>query len=357
MTHAVYRRGQPVMALAIVLTVWVAVRAMMWESTPEAGPGFPSIIAARARIDPLAEPGSQDGAIGPQTALSPELSLPRKDSYWSPSLPVGQGRSRERAGLASDDRLLWQGETGLRDGPEIAAAAYPPSVPYVSPDVKSGPRRWSADGWMLLRDGGASSPITGPARATYGASQLGAAVRYRIAPESGHRPTVYLRGTAALVQPRDKEVATGLSARPVSGLPLTLAAELRAGQINNTMRVRPAVMAVTELLPQQLPLDFLGEAYVQAGYVGGTGATAFVDGQIRVDTPVTRMGRTELRVGGGAWGGAQMYASRVDLGPAVSLGVSVNDIIFARVTADWRFRVAGNAAPDSGPALTLSAGF
>ena len=28
-----------------------------------------------------------------------------------------------------------------------------------------------------------------------------------------------------------------------------------------------------------------------------------------------------------------------------------------RLTADWRFRVAGNAAPASGPALTLSAGF
>jgi hypothetical protein len=29
----------------------------------------------------------------------------------------------------------------------------------------------------------------------------------------------------------------------------------------------------------------------------------------------------------------------------------------ARLGVDWRFRVAGDAAPSSGPAVTLSAGF
>jgi hypothetical protein len=29
----------------------------------------------------------------------------------------------------------------------------------------------------------------------------------------------------------------------------------------------------------------------------------------------------------------------------------------SRVALDWRFRVAGNARPASGPALTVSAGF
>ena len=116
-------------------------------------------------------------------------------------------------------------------------------------------------------------------------------------------------------------------------------------------------MAVSELMPQKLPLGLVGEAYAQAGYVGGTGATAFVDGQLRVDRAVARTGRAELRLGVGAWGGAQKDASRLDLGPAANLGVSVSDAVFARVMVDWRFRVAGNAVPESGPALTLSAGF
>jgi hypothetical protein len=182
-------------------------------------------------------------------------------------------------------------------------------------------------------------------------------VRYRLAPDSGYRPTAYLRGTAALVHPHDREVAAGLSARPIPRVPLTVAAELRVGDINSTMRVRPAIMAVTELLPRKLPLHLLGEAYAQAGYVGGRGATAFIDGQLRIDRGIARIGRAELRAGGGAWGGAQKDASRLDIGPAATLGVSVSDIVFARVTADWRFRVAGNAVPESGPALTLSAGF
>ena len=31
--------------------------------------------------------------------------------------------------------------------------------------------------------------------------------------------------------------------------------------------------------------------------------------------------------------------------------------LFGRAAVDWRFRVAGDADPGSGPALTLSAGF
>jgi hypothetical protein len=43
---------------------------------------------------------------------------------------------------------------------------------------------------------------------------------------------------------------------------------------------------------------------------------------------------------------------RVDVGP--SLSVKVKGI---RIEADWRQRVGGNAAPGSGPVLTVSAGF
>jgi hypothetical protein len=140
-------------------------------------------------------------------------------------------------------------------------------------------------------------------------------------------------------------------------VPLTIAAELRAGELSSEFRVRPAVVAVTELAPQKLPFEFRGEAYAQAGYVGGKGATPFIDGQVRVDRAIARIGRGELRAGAGAWGGAQEGASRLDIGPAAILGVPLTDAASARLAVDWRFRVSGNAVPQSGPALTLSAGF
>lgn len=352
--HVVYRRGQPVMTLAVVLTAWVAMRAVTWGFTAEAGEQVPGPVAAPVQVAQLPMPALAPEVVAGQAGHLPPLHAPQQHRYPAPRLRSAAWRQR---GGVNDNALPDQAEGPAADVAELAAITALPPVPYVSRDAMPPTRRWSADGWMMLRDGGASTSVTGPTRATYGASQLGAVLRYRLAPESGHRPTAYLRGTAALIRPHDREVAAGLSARPVSGLPFTVAAELRAGEINSATRVRPAVMAVTELLPQKLPLDLLGEAYAQAGYVGGKGATAFVDGQLRVDTDIARIGRAELRVGGGAWGGAQKGASRLDVGPAANLGISVNNTIFARLTVDWRFRVAGNAVPESGPALTLSAGF
>ncbi|MBV1686578.1 hypothetical protein KRR38_02555 [Novosphingobium sp. G106] len=195
------------------------------------------------------------------------------------------------------------------------------------------------------------------APATYGASQLGAVVRYRLAPQSPHRPALYLRGSAALNGSREREGALGLSVRPIAGLPVVVAAEARLNDQPTGRHVRPAAFAYTELPPVGLPLGTRAEFYGQAGYVGGDFATAFADGQVRVDRRVVRVGRGEFRAGGGAWGGAQKGASRLDVGPSAMLGMPLGGSAGLRVAADWRFRITGNAAPTSGPALTLSAGF
>ena len=76
----------------------------------------------------------------------------------------------------------------------------------------------------------------------------------------------------------------------------------------------------------------------------------------RVEKPAWRSGKAELRLGGGAWGGAQDGAKRVDVGPTATLDLPVGGVN-TRLSADYRFRVAGDAAPDSGAAITFSAGF
>ena len=59
----------------------------------------------------------------------------------------------------------------------------------------------------------------------------------------------------------------------------------------------------------------------------------------------------------GLWAGAQRGAGRVDLGPAIELGVPLGRQARARIEADWRFRVGGRAAPGSGPAVVLAVSF
>jgi hypothetical protein len=238
---------------------------------------------------------------------------------------------------------------GELTGQGPVAVAPPQPTPAALP-------RWSADGWLLWRRDGAGVPAGGFAPSTYGASQAGAVLRYRLAPQSEFRPALYLRATSALQSPRGEEAAFGLSARPIPGLPVMAVAELRATHFNTGTKLRPAAALVTELPPVILPLKLRVETYVQAGYVGGTGATGFIDGQLRIDRPLARLGKAELRLGAGTWGGAQEGASRLDAGPGAVLGFPVGKGN-ARLAMDWRFRVAGSAAPKSGPAITLSAGF
>lgn len=235
-----------------------------------------------------------------------------------------------------------------------AVPAAPPH--FVSSAGQSAPSRWSGDSWLLWRRDGGGVGIAAFAGPSYGASQAGAVLRYRLAPGSRYQPQAYLRGSTALNDPRESELAFGLAVRPLAAVPATLLVEGRAARSGGHTRWRPAVAVVSALPPLRLPLDLRGEAYVQAGYVGGPGATAFVDGQARIDRPFVRLGRAELRGGAETWGGAQRGASRLDFGPSVTLAVPLGKVT-ARLAADWRFRVAGQAVPSSGPALTLSAGF
>jgi len=213
------------------------------------------------------------------------------------------------------------------------------------------------DAWALLRgkDGGLASPGVLPA--TYGASQSGAVLRYQFDPNDRRRTAGYLRTVSALGAIRENTMALGLQARPVPGIPVVVAAEGRLMEQAGRYHFQPAAFAYTQLPPTELPGKFRAESYLQAGVVGGRCATPFVDGQLRVDRTLLRLGNIDARIGGGVWAGAQRGAGRLDTGPTAAISMPLGRKMFGRVAVDWRFRVAGDAVPESGPALTLSAGF
>ena len=68
---------------------------------------------------------------------------------------------------------------------------------------------------------------------------------------------------------------------------------------------------------------------------------------------VTRPVYGPVSAGFGIWGGVQPGLYRVDAGPRLSLRVRRN----IRIDLDWRQRLAGQAEPGSGPALTLAGNF
>ena len=73
---------------------------------------------------------------------------------------------------------------------------------------------------------------------------------------------------------------------------------------------------------------------------------------IRLWNPIAK----KLSVGTGVWAGGQRNVTRLDLGPHADFSVPLGEKT-ARVALDWRVRVAGDARPKSGVAITLSTSF
>jgi len=414
-------RGRPVIALFAIIGAWVLMRVLFWQSPlamdaaqqvnaktvpsslalpvesvtsgagaatgPEAGPVLqtdePGIYAPaeqtwpQAPIYPWVEQPIMPGKVGPQAGLGPRMVERLESESFalatnSGATPVPARRIVGHnlllaAGLSQlpvpplFERYLQASGQMQGTGPVALQEQAPPS-PFFAPATaqsfaaKSDVPRWSADAWMLWRED-ASNQSFAASQPSYGRSQVGAVIRYTLAPQSGHRPQAYLRASAALDGGSEKEMAVGLSARPVAAIPARLAGEARVTDRATQTELRAAAYVVSELPPVELPAGVTAEAYVQAGYVTGDFETGFVDGQARLTKDLLIKDDFRLSAGGGAWGGAQEGASRLDVGPSASVTFRLGEESFGRLSADYRVRVAGDASPARGPALTLSAGF
>lgn len=390
------RRGQPVVALGVMIGMWTAFRVIAialpvsapsaprpeWlEGSGEANAPFAAVVSdrgirgtksSRGAIQaagpvpspfdqPLPSPSASPLFTAPQAqqaamqTAAPALAEPvapvppvvAPQASPSPAVP------RPNPMLSGGHQMLFLAALSQVPLPDVVVAAQ--RLPAQPAAIKTA-SRWSGDGWLMLRRGG-GVPALAAIGGSYGASQAGAVLRYRIDRASPNGPSLYLRGSAALDGSREQEAALGLSARPLSRLPVLAMAEARVTRTPAGTRVRPAAALVTELPVASLPLGLRGEAYGQAGWVGGAGSTTFVDGQLRIEKPLARIAGADFSAGGGLWGGAQKGASRLDAGPSARLTLHPTQASTLRLAADWRFRVAGKAAPQSGPAITLSAGF
>ena len=368
------RRGGPLVVLVLLITVWTGTRAVWWEnpfaklgevlgqSLAVAGPGPAPLAPALPKAHGLmAKAGTHAAA----------MALPASAKRFPSAGLTTTGLARRiDPQIAAARQFIWFAalrETvvhssefgrGAGFGERLAVREAPPFLPAAP---RSAGGRWSLDAWAFWRQGSGSAPISQGRVPIYGASQVGAVLQYRLAPDAGRDPRLYARAYRALVQRGEQELALGASVRPVGRLPVRVAAEVRYTDAAFTNEVRPSAYAATEFAPVVLPFAMQLDAYGQAGWVGGASATAFADGQASVTRGVRAVAAASddalrLSVGAGAWGGAQMDAQRFDIGPTMRLDLTVGDVP-ARLSLDWRERVAGQAGPDSGLAATLSTRF
>lgn len=352
------RKGEPVAAIALPLASWMGLRAAVWE-TPFALPSVRVIARSITHTGHERDPAEAlVVTVGPGPLVAPPATIRQPfDNPTVPAVRIGSPPREQSLALGSPDTAGGILAPASLMGPRVPKQ-FPLAAPAPPPTSRAPERgkRWHLDAWAAWRPGAAlPRTATGaPLAPAYGGSQAGALARFDLGP-GAHPPALYLRATHAPDRPRQSDLAAGISIRPFARVPARLWGEARATRGLGGSEVRPAVMAVSELPRIDLPGKLTADGYLQAGWVGGRDATGFVDGQARVER-IFAIGPVDLAPAAGVWGGAQKYAERLDVGP--SLGADLRRAgIPLRLTFDYRFRVAGDARPGNGPAITLSTGF
>jgi hypothetical protein len=372
--------------LALAVFGWAGVRAAMVGSLP--GADFFRVDPARANPPPIVptqfptiEP------VEPATPLVPDTVAPDAQALALPQNPpavryvaatVGVPIAM-RPGVVTVYQLPPAHAASAPDLPPRRSAAYVPAQRYdewplptlaavsmpvgasglaerqsrpAEPPAPLPPLRPRIDRlqlttWALLRSqqtgiAGSRSLATG---GQLGASQAGARLIYNV-----DRRIALTARLSSEVGRRGGEAAAGVRIQPLLNIPVWLTAERRQmiGRYGGG-RNDFALFMEGGLYSMPLPWRFSLDTYVQGGVVGLKSRDLFVDGALTVTRPVFR----QFSLGAGVWGGAQPGLYRVDVGPRLTMRVRQN----LKVHVDWRQRVAGNARPGSGPALTLASDF
>jgi hypothetical protein len=331
--------SRPVRAVVGVLGGWTAVRTvMLWSgdaAVVDDAPVLPVNDVAR-----IAQPLIPADIWSPRApARRVTLALDDVDE------PVARGHS---VAVALDEPVSTADPAVAARALEMASASVPRTGPEVLPTLPaSAVKRVSGSVWALSRSDGVGASLANGGQ--LGGSQVGGRIFYTPGPQA---LALTARVSAPLASPRGREASVGIALR---GKNLGLIVEQRFA-LDKGARDAPSVTAYGGISEVKLGHGIRLDGYAQAGVVGIRHSQGFVDGAVRLETTVTEERGSRLSAGVALSGGAQPRVSRLDIGPQLVARLPVGTTAL-RVSAEWRQRIAGNAAPGSGPAVTIGFDF
>jgi phenylpyruvate tautomerase PptA (4-oxalocrotonate tautomerase family) len=340
--------SRPLRAFAVVIAGWTLMRvAALWHVP--LGIALPPAEAKRADKEQLAADMARthsrvnDFANGSVTVVLNDVepaAIVRAVKHATPS-PTGSSQLAARLSINLEPPR-----------PAPALASLPPSLPMPIRTIEartnvSPMNRLSGSAWALLRPDSAGAPLgTG---GTLGGSQAGARFFY----ETGARKLALTgRISAPLAMRTGREASVGVALR---GRSVGILLERRIA-LDRDARNAMSITAYGGVSDIALPHGFALDGYAQLGIVGARSRDRFGDGAVRILHPMIRSDAMKLSAGASLSGGFQPGISRVDIGPEVvaDLPIATTPV---RMSVGWRQRVAGNAAPGSGPSISVGFGF
>lgn len=318
-------RGRPVRFLAIVTVGWVGMRVLLLLPDAAHVVGQGAVPAVRKEAAILIAAGTD--AARPMAQADRPVAMPRsfRTPLPAPAKTVAVALVRpvepeEAAPMVADEPA----------GPLLLRPDLPPAV--ARPGL-------SGSLWLMTRGGAAGGPVQ------LGGGQAG--LRLRLPVDRMNRLALVGRIATPLAG-QGSEAAFGVEWRPRGGAVAIVAEQRVALDSGDDATGLGIIAGIDHVLREKIVV----EGYGQAGLVRRTRTEAYADGAARL---LYRAGE-RVRIGGGSWGVAQRGGARFDIGPSAVLLLPVGGKQ-ARLSLDWRQRVAGNAAPGSGFALTLGSDF
>jgi hypothetical protein len=344
------RNGRPLRFLAVVLGGWTAVRVViLWSGNPPPALVLSAVPKAAAR--PIANAGAfrtppPGMARAWPIALRPVPRTRRPVPRTRRIVPLPSGAVAGAAAHQPPPDGILAAAASIVDEHQIM-----PPLPKLTaglPAADNELSRWSASFWLVARRGsGSGQGFSGP---QLGGSQAGARIAYLL--DRRHRVAITARVASPLGNGQ-RDAAIGIAWQPFK-LPIRIVAEQRFTL--GPGRGGPTIGLIGGFGPAAIGHGLRLEGYGQAGYIARRDGEGFADGALRLSHPLASIGRTKFDLGAATWGAVQKGAARVDVGPSLGWTVPVAHHAM-RVSIEWRARVAGNAQPVSGPALSLGADF
>lgn len=333
-------QGRPIRFLALVALSWIGVRVvLLWHETG-------SLPEAIRQLVPLPASAAPGAVAPPPQVLAAPISRPARAAAVA---PLYAPTVHATAPIAADPERVQMALLALVQYgvPAIVGAAPMPLPLAAQPDhLSPSPSRWSASAWLVARPG--TGLGAAPGGSQLGGSQAGLRVASMLLPEQ--RLAAFARVVAPL-RGKGAEASLGLEWQPTRA-PVRLVAEQRFGLDGTQGGPGLGVVAGYDG-----PIaGFRLESYGQAGAIRRRRTEPYADGAFRATHLLAGEGDVRLALGGGAWGAAQRDAARVDIGPSATLALTMGKQN-VRLALDWRQRIAGDARPGSGLALTLGSDF